>query len=103
MEGRPSTSVPESVPGPQGREPQGEPATRSYVLTEHTRNDLERRFTYHPLREDQPDRYTAIRDRAKDLAIKIVELTPYTREQSVALTKLEEVVMWANAAIARNE
>ena len=32
----------------------------------------------------------------------IAELTPPSREQSVALTKLDEVTFWANAGIARN-
>lgn len=30
-------------------------------------------------------------------------LTPKSREQSTALTNLDQVVFWANAAIARNE
>lgn len=51
----------------------------------------------------QQDRYVALRDHAKQLAIRIVESTPPSREQALALTKLEECVMWANAAIARNE
>ena len=33
----------------------------------------------------------------------IVTLTPKSREQSLALTKLEEAIMHANSAIARNE
>ena len=33
----------------------------------------------------------------------LVDECPDSRELSVALTKLEEAVMWANAAIARNE
>lgn len=36
-----------------------------------------------------------------DLAVKIVETVPYSREQSNALTRLEEVMFWANAGIAR--
>ena len=28
---------------------------------------------------------------------------PDSREKSTAITKIEEAVMWANAAIARNE
>jgi hypothetical protein len=32
-----------------------------------------------------------------------VEHTPESREQSLALTNLEQAVMWANAAIARRE
>jgi hypothetical protein len=65
--------------------------------------ELALRFTYHPPKENQPARYTGIRNRARELADLIVQYTPASREQSLALTKLEEAVMWANAAIARNE
>lgn len=66
-------------------------------------NDLEKRFTYHPPKADQPPRYEAIRKTAKDFAELINDLCPESREKSLALTKLDEAVMWANAAIARNE
>lgn len=66
-------------------------------------DEVAKRFTYHPPKADQPARYTALRDSAKALATQIVEQTPASREQSLALTKLEESIMWANAAIARNE
>lgn len=75
-----------------------------------TLTDLEKRFTYHPPKEDsalhsftQSERYVIIRDKAKDLGETVLNHTPSSREQSVAITKLEEVVFWANAAIARNE
>lgn len=60
-------------------------------------------YTYHPPKGDQQERYIAIRDAAKELAALIVENSPFSREQSVALTHLDEVVMNTNAAIARNE
>lgn len=66
-------------------------------------NEIETRFTYHPPKDDQPARYVALRDKAKELAMLIVELTPTSREQSLALTQLEDSVMWANSAIARRE
>jgi len=65
--------------------------------------DLEKRFTYHTPKPGQPEKYTAIRAKAKELAEMIVELVPESREQSLALTNLEQAVMWANAGIARNE
>ena len=37
-----------------------------------------------------------------NLAEEVQALTPESREQSIALTKLEEALMWAVAAIARN-
>lgn len=60
-------------------------------------------FTYHPPKEDQIERYEKIRSFARDLALEISDLCPDSRERSLAFTKLEECVMWANAAIARNE
>ena len=65
--------------------------------------DIERRFTYHAPKGDQPERYQALRARAKDLATDIATLTPASREQSLALTHLETAIFFANAAIARNE
>lgn len=65
--------------------------------------DLEKRFTYHAPKDGQPERYTQIRAKAKELAELVVELAPSSRERSLALTKIEEAVMWANAAIAREE
>lgn len=64
---------------------------------------IERNFTFHPPKGDQQKRYETLRKFAKALAASIVEYTPVSREQSLALTNLEQAVMWANAAIARNE
>ena len=68
-----------------------------------TIDDLEKRFTYHPPKGDQPSRYEIIRGQARNFANYIDENCPDSREKSLAMTKLEEVVMWANASIARNE
>lgn len=65
---------------------------------------IERDFTYHPPKDDeQVQRFVRLREKAKEFALLIAELTPASREQSLALTALEESIMWANAAIARNE
>lgn len=60
-------------------------------------------FKYHAPKAGQPEKYEAIREEGRLLAHKLVKLTPAGREQALALTKLDEVVFWANAAIARNE
>lgn len=65
-------------------------------------NDLVKRFTYHAPKEGQPEKYEALRDRARNLSFLIEDLCPESREKSLAITKLEEVVFWANASIARN-
>lgn len=65
--------------------------------------DIEKNFTYHAPKPDQANRCETIRLYGA-LAAKIIDnLCPESREKSLAMTKLEEAVMWANAAIARNE
>ena len=65
--------------------------------------DIEKNFTYHAPKRDQENRYQCIRDTAKGFAVLLNNVCPDSREKSLAFTKLEEVVMWANASIARNE
>lgn len=65
--------------------------------------DIQNRFIYHAPQGDQAGRYGRIREWALNFAFEINELTPACREQSLAITALEECVMWANAAIARHE
>jgi hypothetical protein len=65
--------------------------------------DINKRFTYHKPKGDQPSRYESLRTEARTLAHMIYDECPESRERSLALTKLEEAVMWANASIARNE
>jgi len=64
---------------------------------------LNNNFSYHSPKDDQNERYVKLRECALQLAVEIVVRTPQSREQSLALTKLEEATFWANAAIARNE
>jgi hypothetical protein len=65
--------------------------------------DIENSFTYHPPKGDQQDRYVRLRDNAKQLAHMINEFVSNSREKSLAITKLEESIMWANKGIACNE
>lgn len=74
-----------------------------------TPEELKRAFTYHPPSDvkmaglTQAKRYEHLRACAFAFAQAIQEFTPQSREQSLAMTNLEQSVMWANAAIARNE
>lgn len=65
--------------------------------------NLEKRFTYHVPKAGQPQKYRCLRSYGLALANTIDELCPESREKSLAVTKLEEAVMWANASIARNK
>jgi len=66
-------------------------------------DEIEVRFTYHTPHGDQATKYDRLRSEGKALAYTILELTKASREQSLALTHLEEAIMQANAAIARRE
>lgn len=65
-------------------------------------NQIENNFSYHAPKEEQQLKYEAIRSKAKELAYLIDQECPNSREKSLAMTKLEEAVMWANASVARN-
>lgn len=74
-----------------------------YHITPDQAEDLKNRFTYHAPKLDQPERYVKLREAAHELAKDILELTPQSREQLLALTYLEQAIFNANAAIARHE
>jgi len=67
------------------------------------RDQLEHRFAHHPPRDAETgDKHARVRELLLDAADEIVQLTgAASREQSTAITKLEEAMMWANADIAR--
>ncbi len=66
------------------------------------RDEVEHNFTYHAPKKEQLPRYELLRARAKDLALLILDNTPESREQSLAITHLEDCIYSANAAIARH-
>lgn len=65
--------------------------------------DLDAIFTYHAPTPDQIDRYRALRVLGRQLAKAILELSPASREQSLALSHVQQAVMCVNAAIAIHE
>jgi len=71
------------------------------VKAEMERAELETRFTYHAPKDGQAEKYAAMREEALCLALMIYDIVPSSRERSLAITQLEQCVMWANAAIAR--
>lgn len=77
--------------------------TVSYPFEVDDQKRVENVFTYHPPKGGQQVKYESLRQKAKALAEEFHMLCPSSRERSLAITKLEEAVMWANASIARNE
>jgi len=74
-----------------------------YPITDTIQQRLDNDYQYHAPMGDQQERYVFLRNEGKRLAMAIVQNTPVSREQSVALTLLDQLLMMANAAIARNE
>ena len=63
-----------------------------------------RNLTNHPPTSGEVvEKFEQVRMFAKYLGVAILEECPESRERSLALTKLEETVMWAVASIARNQ
>lgn len=72
-------------------------------FTKPTDEDLTSRYAYHAPKGDQVERYAAIRAKVLETAMLVRDLTPCSPEQARALNALDEAMMLANAAIARNE
>jgi hypothetical protein len=71
--------------------------------SKNPRQTIDNNFSYHAPNEEQRLAYEKLREAAKDVAILIADYCPEGREKSLAMTHLENAVMWANAAIARNQ
>ena len=74
-----------------------------YYWNDEEHERLKNNFTYHSPTSNQAGRYELLRAQARILAEEILRNCPPSRERSLAFTKLEESIFWANASIARNE
>lgn len=74
-----------------------------YAESGQQTDQRDKAFTYHPPGGTQSERYERLRLTARNLAELLNQSCPPSRELSLAQTKLQEAVMWANAAIACNE
>lgn len=65
--------------------------------------DLHRDYEYHAPTDEKKVLHNMIRQKIGGTAQYINDLVPNCRERSLAFTKLEEAMFWANAAIARED
>ena len=65
------------------------------------RSELDSRFGYHKVSGDKMTRHESIRSVLREAAVTVNDLCPDGREKSLAVTHLEEVMFWADAAIER--
>lgn len=65
-------------------------------------DDLQHRFKFHATsRERNAADHEGVREGCLRLALLLNDLLPDGREKALAITHLEDVMMWGNAAIAR--
>ncbi len=64
--------------------------------------NLEERFTSHVMNDEQIKTSNAVRT-AVIITAKTFESLPEGREKALAMTKLEEALMWANKSIVLEE
>lgn len=64
--------------------------------------DITHRFAFHAATTDEKrNAHTSVRHACESLAHQLNEQLPDGREKSTAITKLEEVMFWGNAGLAR--
>lgn len=64
--------------------------------------EIDDRFKYHKPTEEKAAMHEAVRSDIASISRYFEIQLPDSRERSIAITKLEEAMFWANAAIARN-
>lgn len=64
-------------------------------------DEINQRLGYHPGTNTTKPKHEDIRDSYISLAVFVDTAIPDGREKSLALTALQESMMWANAAVAR--
>lgn len=67
------------------------------------REEIDNRFGYHPPRsQKRVGQHQVVRNLFRNIAMSLVDLLPEGREKSTCITRLEEAMFWANAALARS-
>lgn len=65
-------------------------------------DDITNRFMHYPPDHDDVVKHEHVRNLCMDIAHELQDILPESRDKMLAIRKLEEVMMRANAAIARH-
>jgi hypothetical protein len=72
----------------------------SWTVEEFERLEVKKRFSFHPATQATGPKHDDIRLKYRTIALWVLGNIPKSREQSLALTALQEAMMWSNAAVA---
>lgn len=64
------------------------------------RDDIADRFRFHPGTAITGPKHDEVRRKLRTVALWVLDDVPDSRERALALTALQEAMMWCNAAIA---
>ena len=68
--------------------------------TQHLNDEERNRFRFHPATEQTGPVHDRVRAVIGETAVNIALLVPAGRHRALALTALQEAMMWANAGVA---
>ncbi len=71
-----------------------------YQINDEEQQNINNWFVYHAPKSDQLNRYQELRDAGKQLAETILKNCPPSPDRTVAIRKIREAIMVANASIA---
>lgn len=64
------------------------------------REDIVQRFSFHPATPATGPKHDEVRLKLRGVALWVLSNVPPSRERALALTALQEAMMWTNAAVA---
>lgn len=64
------------------------------------REEIFARFEFHPGTRVTGPKHDEVRKTLRTVALWVLDEVPHSRERALALTALQEAMMWCNAAIA---
>lgn len=79
-----------------------DPDQAETIVPKLTIHDIDSRINYHPPSERAQQLHQQARGLVRQTMIELNANLPDCRETALVMTKLEEALFWANAAIARN-
>lgn len=87
----------------QPEQPTDDDVAKRITSLLEAQTDVKRRMSSYPIDTNQQQKIEILRESSEDMGVTIARLCPESRERSLALTKLEEALMWAVKSISHQQ